>query len=101
MNSKLLYTYFRHERKHNVTDKLEKNSHEKGSNKLLYKQNMNPCVKCRPQLCNFIKILLKEYTTKLHRFQHFLLLQEVYLEHFGLPKPTFRNQNLLQLKNIF
>ena len=29
-----LYTYFRHERKHNGRDKLEKHSHEKGSNRL-------------------------------------------------------------------
>ena len=79
MNSKLLHTYFRHERKHNGRDKLEKRSHEKGSNKLQYKQHMNPCVKHRPQLFNFIKILLKAYTAKLHRFQPFLLLQEVYL----------------------
>ena len=31
---RLLYTYFRHERKHNGRDKLEKHSHEKGSNLL-------------------------------------------------------------------
>ena len=29
---------------------------------------MNPWVKHRPWLCKFIKILLKAYTTKLHRF---------------------------------
>ena len=65
MNSKLLYAYFRHERKHDGRDKLEKHSHEKGSNRLGYKQDMNPCVKCRPRLCNFIKILLKAYTAKI------------------------------------
>ena len=59
---------------------------------------MNPCVKRRPRLCSFIKILLKAYTTKLHRFQPFLPLQEVYLQHFGFPRPTSGNQNLLQLK---
>ena len=44
-----------------------------------YERHMNPCNKCQPQLCNFIKILLKAYTAKLHWFQPFLLLQEVYL----------------------
>ena len=37
---------FRHGRKHNGRDQLEKHSHEKGSNRLYHKQHMNPCVKC-------------------------------------------------------
>ena len=30
-----------------------------------YERHMNPCKKCQPQLCNFIKILSKTYTTKI------------------------------------
>ena len=43
MNSKLLYTYFRHERKHNGGDKLENVHMRKKVIECNIKQHMNPC----------------------------------------------------------
>ena len=43
MNSKLLYTYFRHERKHNGGDKLENDHIRKKVTDYNMKQHMNPC----------------------------------------------------------
>ena len=65
MNFKLLYTYFRHERKHNGEYKLENIHMGKKLADCNIKQCMNLWKKHQLRLCNFIKELLKEYNAKI------------------------------------
>ena len=61
MNSKLLYSYFRHEGKHNGEIKLEKHSHKKRKYRLQHEITHESLKDAHFQLCNFIKEIL-EYT---------------------------------------
>ena len=65
MNSKLLYTYFRHEIKHNGEDKMENIHMGKKVTDCNIKQRMNLWKKHQLRLCNFIKELLKAYNEKI------------------------------------
>ena len=61
MNSKLLYSHFRHEGKHNGKIKLEKHSHKKGKYRLQHEITHESLKDANFQICNFIKEIL-EYT---------------------------------------
>ena len=57
MNSKLLYSHFRHEGKHNGKIKLEKHSHKKGKYRLQHEITQESLKNANFQLCNFKEIL--------------------------------------------
>ena len=57
MNSKLLYSHFRHEGKHNGKIKLEKNSHEKGKYRLQHEIKQESLKNASFWLCNLKKYL--------------------------------------------
>ena len=57
MNSKLLYTNFRHEGKHNGKIKLEKYSHNKGNYRLQHEITHESLKDANFQLCNLKKYL--------------------------------------------
>ena len=61
MNSKLLYSHFKHEGKYNGKIKLEKHSHKKGNYRLQYEITHESLKEANFQLYNFIKEIL-EYT---------------------------------------
>ena len=65
-----------------------------------YEQHMNPCKKCRPWLYNFIKILLKTYTTKITFVSTLSPSSGGIFIALGFPRMTSGNQNLLQQKDI-
>ena len=65
-----------------------------------YERHMNPCKKCQPRLCNFIKILLKTYTTKITLVSTLSPSSGGIFIALGFPRMTSGNQNLLQQKNI-
>ena len=57
MNSKLLYSHFRHEGKHNGEIKLEKHSHKKGKYRLQHEITHESLKDANFQLCNLKKYL--------------------------------------------
>ena len=53
MNSKLLYSHFIHEGRHNGKIKLEKHSHKKGKYRLQHEITHESLQNANLQLCNF------------------------------------------------
>ena len=65
MNSKLLYTHFKHEGKHNRKIKLEKNSHNNGKYRLQHEITHESLKDANFQLCNLNKNLNTQVLQKI------------------------------------
>ena len=78
MNSKLLYTHFRHEGKHNGKIKLETHSHKKGKYRLQHEITHEFMKDTSFQLYN-LKKYLNTQISKSHEFQPLLHQKYEYL----------------------